>query len=82
MQFAQGLTHESVIKIEKTIKDKYNHPFTVKKAEITNHNKTTKQSVLFPLFRLPNDLIEATSLFLNEKDIFQFEQCCRYFIKY
>ena len=40
-----------------------------------NNNKTK----LFPLLELPNDVISATALFLNEKDIFNFERCCRLF---
>ena len=38
-----------------------------------------KTVIVFPLFRLPVDIISNTSLFLNEKDIFSFEQCCRLF---
>ena len=34
---------------------------------------------LFPLLRLPIDLIKNTSLYLNEDDICQFEKCCRLF---
>ena len=33
----------------------------------------------FPLLHLPIDLISKTSLYLNEKDIFNYEQCCRLF---
>ena len=36
---------------------------------------------LFPLPRLPVDIITQTSLFLNEEDIFNFERCCRLFYK-
>ena len=36
----------------------------------------TKKKILFPLLRLPIDIIKNTSLFLNEEDIFSFEQCC------
>ena len=50
---------------------------------ITSHKqeKQEKQQKeqLFPLLRLPIDLITNTSLYLDEKDIFQFEQCCRLF---
>ena len=35
--------------------------------------------VIFPLQRVPIDLIATASLYLNEKDIFNFEQCCRLF---
>ena len=45
----------------------------------TEQNNNQNKQVKFPLLRLPIDLITKTSLFLNEKDIFQFEQCCRLF---
>ena len=48
-----------------------------------NTNNTTTIAncniVEFPLCRLPVDIIKNTSLFLNEKDVFQFEKCCRLF---
>ena len=83
MQLTQRVTHESLIKIEKTIKDKYCQHFARKKAATTEQNQdiTTEELVVFPLHRLPSDLILKTSLFLNEKDIFHFEQCCRLFYK-
>ena len=34
---------------------------------------TSDDITLFPLFRLPVDIIKNTSLFLNENDIFHFE---------
>ena len=37
------------------------------------------ENTIFSLFRLPIDIIKNTSLFLNEKDIFNFEKCCRLF---
>ena len=40
-------------------------------------NNTEKQ--LFPLLRLSIDLVTKTSLYLNQYDIFEFEQCCRLF---
>ena len=46
-----------------------------KKKTIPNINNNIK----FPLLRLPIDLITQTSLYLNEKDIFKFECCCRLF---
>ena len=77
----RALTNESLIKIEKTIKDTYSSHSTNNKISTINNNNITRHNVLFPLSRLPNDLIFKTSLFLNEKDIFQFEQCCRLFYK-
>ena len=50
-----------------------NHqPKKVKKKE-----KTEKQ--LFPLLRLPIDIITNISFYFKENDIFVFEQCCRLF---
>ena len=46
------------------------------KSKNSDHENTTN---IFPLFRLPVDIIKNTSLFLNEKDIFKFEKCCRLF---
>ena len=45
------------------------------------NGKNCDKNVIFPLIRLPIDLIAKTSLFLNEKDIFNFEKCCRLFYK-
>ena len=42
------------------------------------NDETENEKIEFPLLRLPIDLIAQTSLYLNEKDIFQFE-CCRLF---
>lgn len=36
-----------------------------------------EEEVIFPLLRLPIDLIGNVSFFLNDKNILQFEQCCR-----
>ena len=50
---------------------------------VNNQKKVKKQhkttGIKFPLLRLPVDLIKKTSFYLNEKDIFQFECCCRLF---
>ena len=47
-------------------------------ASTTNDNDG---NTMFPLLRLPIDIIKNTSLFLNETDIFSFEKCCRLFYK-
>ena len=39
----------------------------------------TEKDTVFPLLRLPTDIVKNTSFFLNEKDIFVFEQCCSLF---
>lgn len=46
-----------------------------------NTSSCTPENVLFPIFRLPNDLIVEVSFFLNEKDSIKFEQCCRLLYK-
>ena len=81
IQHTQGLSKQSLIKIEKMIKDRYFQHSTSNIASATNIHNTLKNSVLFPLDRLPNDLVFKTSLFFDEQDIFQFEQCCRFFYK-
>ena len=45
------------------------------------NGKKSGENVVFPLIQLPIDLISKTSLFLNETDIFNFEQCCRLFYR-
>ena len=45
----------------------------------TLDRKTTQNNNTFELLRLPIDMIATTSLFLNENDIINFEQCCRLF---
>ena len=47
---------------------------------LNNHETLQKEErALFPFLQLPIDLVTETSLYLNEDDIFQFEQCCRLF---
>ena len=55
-------------------KPKLKSPKPVKK----NDNNQMKPEI-FPLLRLPIDLITNSCLFLNEDEIFQFEKCCRLF---
>ena len=52
----------------------------VKSTKATKHNNDRKDTT-FPLLRLPIDIKKKTSLFLNEKDIFNYEKCCRLFYK-
>ena len=79
MQCTKNLSNDCFIKIENGIKQKYQqYPIKQKTSSI---NKTQNKNILFDLHRLPNDLITKTSLYLNEKDIFNFEQCCRFFYK-
>ena len=87
VQSTQRLTNQSLTKIEKTIKDKYCQPSSNNVVSVCVTQQKTKTpaanncNIVFPLLRLPDDLILNTSLFLNEKDIFQFEQCCSVFYK-
>ena len=78
------LTNSSFIKIRNTIKEKLmtKTQNNTKKQTLNRINKTnTQKELIFPLHRLPHDLLLKTSLFLNETDIFNFEQCCRLFYK-
>ena len=51
--------------------------------QYTHSNKQLIQSdsSFSSMLELPNDLIVKTAIFLNEKDIFEFEQCCRLIYK-
>ena len=70
-------TTKSLAKIEKEIEKKLAISGVSKVSCDTTTHRNDK--ILFPLFALPTDLIISTSFFLNEKDIFHFEQCCRLF---
>ena len=67
------------------IKAKANEEKIEKPTKLKKINNSAKQAqdnnnnIKFKLLRLPNDLIHKTSLFLDEKDIFSFEICNRYF---
>ena len=52
-----------------------------KKSGDKNIETKIDRNITFPLLRLPIDLIKHTSFYLNENDIFKFEQCCRAFYK-
>ena len=58
-----------------------NNKYVRSQQQSVNNKLKNDNDVIFPLIRLPIDLISKTSLFLNEKDIFIFEQCCRLFYK-
>ena len=73
MQCIKNLKHQSFIKIQQKIRQKYHATSS------TNNNSIAGDHVLFPLHLLPHDLVWTTSLFLNETDILKFEQCCRFF---
>ena len=48
----------------------------------SNHNQASPGQAgktQSPIIRLPVDVLTKTSTFLNEKDVFQFERCCREF---
>ena len=83
IQFTQTLPNESLAKIEKKIRDKYSQHSTSSAVPAIqsniNNTAAVDYDVIFPLLKLSDDLISKTSLFLNKKDIFQFEQCCRLF---
>ena len=82
----KSLSIDSLDKIYNVIKSKLDgNTHNLKKLKNTptindNTNIKTPQ-IIFPLFSLPIDLISEISLYLNENDIFQFEQCCSLFYK-
>ena len=81
------LSHDDLQKFEKEVYQllSSNSLYVIQQESTTTIDETLqkeekrKASLIFPLPRLPIDLITKISLFLNEKDIFQFEQCCRLF---
>ena len=74
IQLPDSTRIDSLVKIENSIKDIIT-PSDCNNEKISKNNENSK------LLRLPLDLICKTSLFLNEKDIFNFEECCRLFYK-
>ena len=81
-QFTNRLTSKFFSIIENTIEDNYcQHVHSTINTTISTSNCKNNNDILFPLFRLPIDLISKTSLFLNKQDILKFEQCCRSFYK-
>ena len=82
MGCSNNWTTDQIIQFENDIKqtlsnENYHHSLSESRnyKSIANINKTIK----LPLLHLPIDLITQTSLYLNEKDIFEFERCCRLF---
>ena len=83
MNYSNNLTIDQITHFENEIKLTLSnqnfvnsHSQSHKNSWITNKDV---ESVEFPLLRLPIDLIRQTSLYLHEKDIFNFEKCCRSF---
>ena len=77
MRCTKNLTKDFLTKIANTIKQPslQRPPSPTPKHKTTiaikdNNNYAESKDVLFPLFRLPNDLISKTSLFLTKTDIF------------
>ena len=80
------LTNNSLIAMENKIKEKYHQHQqgqnkTISTINCKDNNNHETRDLIFPLLRLPVDLITTAPSFLNEKDIFKFEQCCRLFYK-
>ena len=61
------------------INHQVNRNYNETKVQPNCNDVSSNEQFIFPLFRLPIDLIQNTSLFLHEHDIFNFEQCCRLF---
>ena len=80
-------TFDQIIQFENEIKRKtlsnqnyYHSNFSLQSFQDESKiSKHVEWELLFPLHRLPIDLISKTSLYLNEKDILSFECCCRSF---
>ena len=82
--FTQNSTNKSLIEIEEAIQNTYSSHSTNNQISETSYNvynETTSNKILFPLIQLPDDILTKTASFLSETDIFQFEQCCRWFYK-
>ena len=83
-KFSSNLAIKSFVNINDKMKQLLNQE-SQSNCESSPRNDTTQNNandnILFPLLRLPIDLITKTSFFLNENDIFQFQQCCRLFYK-
>ena len=80
MQTTKRMSVELLKPLDNTIKDMIgdrNYTTTKKRKSIDNNESTTIST--FPFMRLPKDIIRKLSFYLNEKDIFIFEKCCRLF---
>ena len=75
MDYSNNWTMDQIIQFENKIQPTLSNSQLHDNKSITNINK----DVQFHLLRLPTDLIKKTSLYLNERDIFKFERCCRSF---
>ena len=56
-----------------------NDDHDIKSTRIIETTVPNKNSIIFPLSRLPTDIIHKTSLYLNDEDILKYEKCCRLF---
>ena len=74
-QFPMDVLPDIYNKIEKIVEEESGQKQS-RKTKITDN---ANSDVLFPLLKLPHDLISKTSFYLNENDIFRFEKCCRLF---
>ena len=82
MQLSETTDIELIEAMDNTMKEMIsNDDYTNSKKHCSNDsgNSNTSKTMIFPLSRLPKDIIHNTSLYLNEKDIFIFEKCCRLF---
>ena len=88
MQATETLNIKSLLTMKDEIKSTSdNSCFIHNQAQLSTNTfqnqsnlEKTKEEIIFPLLRLPMDIIKNNvSFFLNEKDIFEFEQCCRLF---
>ena len=79
-KLTNNTTKSGFMEIENVIKDllnSHNNDNNNTKNDKTVKGKTKNDKT--NLFRLPIDLLNKTSLFLDETDVFHFEQCCKLF---
>ena len=79
MHLSDTTPSDSLIKMKNTINDIITAKNTHNDPNNNVYDKQKKQQQMGKLLRLPIDLISKTSLYLNEKDIFNFEKCCKLF---
>ena len=82
IQMTNNSTINSLEKMDKEIKDILSNKDCYRQSNKAKNKKDGQEPVqetTFALQRLPIDLVCKTTLFLNEKDIFIFDQCCRFF---
>ena len=84
MQMTQTMDVEWLTQMDNTVKEMISNDNYTKSKKLCSNDvakSNTSETIIFPLLQLPRDILHNTSLYLNEKDIFIFEKCCRLFYK-